>query len=115
MSTESESLVVAGDSDASVRQVQVVQREVPDSRRTGRVDGGQGDHQPLRRGDRSLLDGVDLCLDHRKQVTVDVGLRGPLMPMVTWSSPTGRIPAGRRAQPLCGQWVAPPAEAGEVR
>jgi hypothetical protein len=52
-----ESLGVSGDGDPMVGQVEVVQGEVSDGLSAGGVDGGQGDDQPLRRGDGDLLDG----------------------------------------------------------
>src|SRR5262249_41363179 len=54
-----ESLGVAGDGDAPVGQVEVVQGEGADRLPAGGVDGGQGDDQPLARVGDGLLDGPD--------------------------------------------------------
>ncbi|MFB6781960.1 hypothetical protein ACFCX0_32370 [Streptomyces sp. NPDC056352] len=67
-----ESLDVSGDGDLAVGQVKVVQGEVSDGHSAGGVDGGQGDDQPLRRGDGDLLDGENLGVGHRQEAARDV-------------------------------------------
>jgi hypothetical protein len=74
-----EPLSVAGDGDAPVGQVQVVQQQVPDGCGAGGVDRGQGDDQPLCGVAGGLFDGADLGVGHRQQVGLDVvgfGARG---------------------------------------
>jgi hypothetical protein len=57
----------AGDGDAPVGRVEVIQRELPDRSRAGGVDRRQGDDQALRRADGHLLDGADLSGGHMER------------------------------------------------
>jgi hypothetical protein len=71
-------LGVAGDGDAPVGQVQVVQRECADRLPTGGVDGGQGDDQPLPRVGDGLLDRPDLVVAQWQQAGLRAGGLQPL-------------------------------------
>ena len=62
-----EPLRVTGQGDASTGQVDVVEGQLADRGRAGGVDRDQRDDQPLRRGDRGVRDGGDLCVGHREQ------------------------------------------------
>ncbi|WP_223124762.1 hypothetical protein [Streptomyces sp. TRM68367] len=66
-----ESLGVSCDGDPAVGQVEVVQGEASDGGGAGGVDGGQGDDQPLCRGDGDLLGGEHLGVGHRQEAPLD--------------------------------------------
>jgi hypothetical protein len=77
MAEVAEPLGVAGDRDAPVGQVEVVQGKGTDGLPAGSMDGGQGDDQPLPREGDHLLDGPDLVVGHRQQAGFRVGSTQP--------------------------------------